>query len=139
MSVSRVEDTIPPITTEASGLWTSAPTPLEIIIGTNGAVLEGRVINGRQQPMSIAWVALLPRSGLRFRVQHKFGSTDADGRFRIQGVAPGEYDVFAWEDVERGAWQDPGFLRDYEGRGTRIQIEEGRTHQLELTAIPPRN
>jgi hypothetical protein len=120
-------------------LGESPRDPLEILIGTNGAVLEGRVVNSRQEPLSIAWVALLPRSGLRFRAEHKFASTDADGRFRIQGVAPGEYDVFAWEDAEKGAWQDPGFLRDYEGRGTRIQVEEGRTRQLELTAIPPRN
>ena len=31
--VSNVEEIIPPITTEASGFWTSDPIPLESIIG----------------------------------------------------------------------------------------------------------
>ena len=29
-----------------------------------------------------------------------YASTDADGRYRIDGVPPGEYDVIVWTDGE---------------------------------------
>jgi hypothetical protein len=33
----------------------------------------------------------------RRRLDHKFASTDADGKFEMTGVPPGDYKVFAWE------------------------------------------
>jgi hypothetical protein len=32
--------------------------------------------------------------------------TTDDGSFTIGGLAPGEYKLYAWEDVESGVWQD---------------------------------
>ncbi len=51
--------------------------------------------------------------------------TDALGKFSLQGVPPGEYRIFAWDDVDSGAWQDPEFLAVYEERGTRVTVVEG--------------
>jgi hypothetical protein len=50
------------------------------------------------------------------------------------GITPGDYTLFAWETVERGAYMDPDFLRPYKDRGKPIRVDEGSklNSQLEL-------
>jgi len=71
-----------------------------------------RRLNVDQQPATEASVVAVPdeprRSQLRF---HKEDHTDQYGRFTIKGIAPGRYKLFAWEDVEEGAYQDPEFIK----------------------------
>jgi hypothetical protein len=112
---------------------------LLIVIGTNPGAIQGRVVDDRKQPVPTASVVLIPEGGIRFRVDHKFTSTDASGRFQLTSIPPGDYKVFAWEDIEKGRWQDPDFVRDYESRGKRVHIEEGaRLENFEVPSIPPR-
>jgi hypothetical protein len=113
--------------------------PLEIVVGTNPGSIEGRVLNEQRQPAGAVWVALLPESKLRFRMDHKFASTDAEGRFEIANVPPGEYKVFAWEEIERHGWQEPNLVRPYEGRGLTVRIEEGKKASVDVTSIPAGN
>jgi len=115
------------------------PGPIEVVIGTDAGVVEGRVINDRQQAVASIWVSLIPDSSLRYRVNHQFVSTNADGRFQFQGVAPGDYRLFAIEEAERGSWQDPGFMRDYENRGTSVRIGANGRATMDVVSIPPRN
>jgi len=42
----------------------------------------------------------------------------------LKNVAPGEYKVFAWDDIEDGAWYDSDFLRDIEARGEAVTSRE---------------
>jgi hypothetical protein len=42
--------------------------------------------------------------------------------FSIRGVAPGNYGVIAWEDVEPGAWMTADSLKDLESRAVRVSI-----------------
>jgi len=64
-------------------------------------------------------------------------STDAMGHFHVEGVPPGDYRAFAWEDVETGAWLDPDFIRQFEDRGRPIRITESGTSNIELRVITP--
>jgi len=116
----------------------SAPeNPLEIAIGTNAGRVNGIVVNPRQEPLSNRTVALVPDVRLRHRSDlYKVATTDRSGRFQIRGITPGNYQLFAWENVETGAWQDSEFIRAYEGRGRVIQINEGSDESLQLTVIP---
>jgi hypothetical protein len=50
----------------------------------------------------------------------------------MTGLAPGDYLVLAWEDVEYGAWTDPEFLRTYETTGTHVRLEEGATQSVRV-------
>ena len=47
--------------------------------------------------------------------------TDASGAFQIQGVPPGDYQVYAFEQIEKGDWQDPRVMGQFEGRGKPLQ------------------
>jgi hypothetical protein len=62
--------------------------------------------------------------------------TDPGGRFRLDRIAPGDYKVFAWTEVEADAWFDAEFMRNYENRGQPIQLKEGVTEPVQSTPIP---
>jgi len=109
---------------------------LEIVIGTNPGTIEGRVMTTGQKPAGSVWVALLPDNKLRFKVDHRYTSSDLEGRFKFDNVPPGDYQLYAWEDIEKLAWQEPRLMRPFESRGTAIHIDEGRKTTIEFTAIP---
>jgi hypothetical protein len=93
----------------------------------------------RQQPAGTVWVALLPNGNRRYKVDHRFAPTDSEGRFQMDKVPPGDYQVYAWEDIEKLTWQEPRLMRPYESRGTPIHVDEGRKATIELIAIPSQN
>jgi protocatechuate 3,4-dioxygenase beta subunit len=110
---------------------------LEILIGTDTGTLEGRAVNDRQESVPNVKVALVPDAPLRRRGDlYKSGATDMSGNFRFVGVAPGSYKVFAWEDVEDGAWRDPEVLRLDESRGRPVRIVGERAESVNVTVIP---
>jgi len=106
---------------------------LEIVLGTDVATVHGSVVNQKQEPMPNAVVAMVPYPiGSGKENLFKNGSTDLSGQFEFRGVAPGDYIVFAWEDVEFGAWFDPEFTRSYESVGKRVHISEAANETVEL-------
>jgi hypothetical protein len=111
---------------------------LQIVIGTNPGSLTGRVLDNKQQPIPAATVVLLPDVPQRlFRTDlYKTVSTDQSGRFELESLPPGDYRIFAWEDVADQAWQDPAFMRPFEQMGRAVRITEGSRQELEITGIP---
>jgi protocatechuate 3,4-dioxygenase beta subunit len=112
--------------------------PLEIVVSPNTGIADGTVSNEKQDFSPNVTVVLIP-DGLRSnRLDlYRTTSTDAMGHFHVEGVPPGDYKVFSWDDVETGAWQDPDFIRAYEGRGKSIRITEGgTTSNIDLRLIP---
>jgi len=111
-------------------------SPIEIIISKNSGRLEGRAMNRSGQPEGNVPVVLVPAFDRSRNDFYRKISTDANGAFRFAGIAPGQYKVFAWEDVLDGAWQDPDFLRTYETRGASVDIQDGRSVTAEVQVIP---
>jgi hypothetical protein len=99
--------------------------PLEIAIGTGSGTVVGDV--GR---VPNATVVLVPAAGMRRPDLYKSALTDAEGRFDLRGIAPGDYIIFAWEDVESGAWMNADFLKSYESRGREIKVAEGSRESI---------
>ena len=107
---------------------------LEITLGTDVATLRGTVIDQKQESLPNAVVAMIPYPiGSGRQDLNKNGATDVSGQFHLDGIAPGDYIVFAWDDVEFGAWQDPEFVRSYESVGKRIHVGEAANETVELT------
>lgn len=52
-------------------------------------------------------------------------ATDQNGFYRLKNLTPGEYKLFAWEDLEPGSYMDPDFFRAVEGKGEAMTIREG--------------
>jgi len=108
------------------GLTVSAPAKiaLEIVLARDGGRLEGVVLDKEEKPVPGATVVLIPDPKLRSRPDlFREAKTDQNGRYLIPNIRPGEYSVFAWDDVAPGAWWDPDFFKDYEKKGEPVTIK----------------
>jgi hypothetical protein len=115
----------------------SPDSPVEIVLSLNGGRTSGTAVNSRQEPLANAAVVLVPNEPRRGRLDlYRQAYTDASGQFRISGIAPGDYKLFAWEDVPANAWQYPDFIKAYETRGAAVHLEESGSENRQLTVIP---
>jgi hypothetical protein len=58
------------------------------------------------------------------------------GTFSIKGIAPGEYELFAWEDAPENAFRNASFLADFPNQGQGIRIERNSRDVLDVDVIP---
>jgi hypothetical protein len=118
-------------------LTSGATGILEILLSPNGGQADGTVADSNQQPAAGATVVLVPEARHREQAAlFKKATADASGHFDIKGIAPGEYKLFAWQDVDSGAYQDPEFLKPYETRGEAVTMRDGGHETRQLSVIP---
>ncbi len=109
---------------------------LEVTVSSRGARIEGAVKNSDELPATGVWVALVPDEAHRSQASlYKSATTDQYGRFVLRGIAPGEYKLFSWDEVERGAWQDADFLQPFEAKGEKVRLELGAREMVQLKLI----
>src|SRR4029079_2239136 len=77
--------------------------PIDIVLTRNPGSVEGVAISSRGGPAPNTTLVLVPNARRRFDL-YKSVVTGADGRFKFQNLAPADYKLFAWDDVETGAW-----------------------------------
>ena len=67
----------------------------------------------------------------------RYGKTVSDqtGRFSLRALRPGDYTLFAWENVEGEEYFNPEFLKSYEGQGSSLHVSEGERKSLQLQVI----
>lgn len=108
---------------------------IEVVLAEGGQV-AGVVTNAEGEPVAGATVVLVPEPSLRGRGD-RFRTAAADllGRYSVEGVPPGEYTAFAWEDPDQGAWLDPEFLSRFEKRGERVRLTGIERRQVRLRLI----
>jgi hypothetical protein len=108
----------------ADGLTVTGPgtTEIEIALANDGGALGGVVRDKSQQPVAGATILLAPDQRLRADL-FKSTTSDQNGHYEFAAIAPGDYRLFAWEDVEPDAWNDPDFLGDYEKQGEKTALE----------------
>jgi hypothetical protein len=112
---------------------------LEINMSLKTGVVEARVVNDTQQSVQGASVVIVPDPSRRSRSElYKEARSDSSGRVRFEGVAPGEYKLFASQNVTLTDWQSPSVISLYESRGELVRIEENGRQEVTLKAITSR-
>ena len=110
---------------------------LQIVLGSSSGTIDGLVVDRLRNPMTAATVVLIPDVARRQRTDlYKTAASDQSGRFQLRGIPPGDYLLFAWEDIESGLWQDAEFIRRNEASGKPVRITENSRETLEAVAIP---
>ena len=112
-----------------------APPALTLVLSATGGQLSGRVTGDKKQPTQGATVVLVPATEKREQQQlFKTATTDQNGGFSFKAIAPGSYKLFAWDNVDPGAWGDPEFLAPFESKGKSVSFKENdvSTADLEL-------
>lgn len=110
---------------------------LKIVVSASGAQIGGTVMLGGK-PFNDALVTLLPAdfSKLSDDLWFKTATTDQYGNFTISGIRPGDYLLFAWEKIERGAERDPDFISQFKDQGQEVKVGPGAVLNFQLNAIP---
>ena len=109
---------------------------LEIVVSSAGGQILGVVADGKQQPAIGSHIALVPDERRREQA-HLFKTATADqhGKFTLRGIAPGEYKLFAFEELDSGALQNPQFLKEFEKLGEAVSIRESASESATLKLI----
>lgn len=108
-----------------------------VTVASTGGAVDGVVNDERQAPVVGARVVLVPTPERRERIDlFKTATTDQFGRFTIRGVVPGDYKMFAWEDLEPNIYFDRGFMEQHESQGVPTHVAENGHLTSNLTAIP---
>ena len=108
---------------------------LQITLAPHGGKIDGVVLNAEGNPVLGAAVVLIPNdNALRPRLDFTRDTvTDKAGHFDLKGLAPGEYKLFAWDDIEKDSWFDPDILKDYEAKGKPVSVKASDTEQASQT------
>jgi hypothetical protein len=66
---------------------------------------------------------------------YKTAIADAGGGFTLNGVAPGEYKLFAWESLSGDSYTNETFMKDYESQGQPIAVSQGESVSANVLVI----
>ena len=122
-----------------------ADASLELTMSSRTAQLNGAVLDPDSLPASGVHVVLIPDPPHRgIHEKYRSATTDQNGKFTLNGIAPGDYKLFSWDSVEQSGWyeadwSDPEWLKPYETKGESIHLEEGDRKSMNLTVIETRS
>jgi hypothetical protein len=110
---------------------------LRVVYGAKAGVLEGVVRSrGSGQPIPTAGVVAIPEDQEGFNSAPRMGGSGPDGRFRLMGLAPGRYRVFATPSMQDLPFDDAEAMARLESSGQLIEAAEDRVVTRDLNVIP---
>ena len=114
---------------------------LRIVLTRKGAKVTGQVAGAGGAPAPDTTVIVFAENSALWGVASRFIRAvrpDAEGRFSIGGLPAGAYRAIARDVVIDGQWEDPEFLQGLVRDAVRIELAEGASQTVTLTAGPPR-
>ena len=110
--------------------------PLTVVLGADVGELEGVVWNSKGDLVPRARVDAIPDGDHARRPDfYRTAFSDEKGQFKITDLPPGQYQIFAWENVPDGAPQDPEFRKPFGNQAVAVTIPASARVNLNLTAI----
>jgi hypothetical protein len=111
-------------------LTSAAGGDMEIVISPNAADISGVVRNENGE--AVPGVNIQAYLGDEMK---RAAATDQNGTYHLTSLAPGDYRVYAWEDIEPGLAQEPTFRKNFESRAVVAKLQEKSHESLELKLI----
>jgi hypothetical protein len=125
------------ITDSGLDLTSGSGCDLAIALSANGGQIEGQVQDGDGKLAHRGAIVMLVPEGTRRDDLFRGTSVDANAHFKLAGIAPGSYRLYAWEEVDTNAVRyDPDFVKPFETSSQRVQISEGAIQTVTLKQIP---
>jgi hypothetical protein len=108
---------------------------MELVLASNAGSVTGQVQNARNEPAASVTVTLVPASGSLRRDLNKKVTSDAGGSFTFSGLPPGDYKLYAWEEVETNAWMDREFRQPFESQSVSVKVDQSATPNVTVRLI----
>lgn len=108
---------------------------LEILLATRLASLKGVV--EKSNPDHMPGFVVLEKIGAPSGVvgqSHSYGVSQ-NGAFDTNSIAPGDYRLYAFEELDLIYLRDPSFLKKFAPRAIELKIAEGETKTIALKQI----
>jgi len=112
-----------------------AGAPLDIVISSNVAQVEGVVMDDQVRPIAGVQAVLIPQSDRDRTDLFRAVTTDSNGRFILKNIVPGDYKLFAWDALEPNGFFDMEFVKRYEQQGKPLHVGEASTWNEDLKVI----
>jgi len=109
--------------------------PIDVVLAPTAGDVTGSVQNARNEAATGVQVTIVPTTFSLRRDMNKLVTTDASGNFTLHGLPPGDYKVFAWEDVETNAWMDRDYRQPFENLSASVRVQESTTPTVTLRLI----
>jgi protocatechuate 3,4-dioxygenase beta subunit len=114
-----------------------SPSPIQIVINSGARTVEGVVRDSMGKPAAGATAVLVPPKERRNnRALYFTAKSDATGHFKIQGVAPGSYSLFSWQNMPDGAYFNDRFVSRNEEAGRRVNVTQASMTGADIKLIP---
>jgi hypothetical protein len=110
---------------------------LTVLLAPGPGSVEGIVKDNKDQPQSQVTVVLVPKEqwqGLADTI--RVATSGADGKYQFTQVAPGEYELYAFEDAEPGSWFDPDIRALYRDQAKSVRVKKSTATKQDLRATP---
>jgi hypothetical protein len=110
---------------------------LEITLSAKVAKLSGNV--EKANPSAMPGAVILEKVGASTNSLSSpapYLSVSQTGTFSANVLAPGEYRVYAFEEVDFMQARDPEFLKKFASKATELKIAEGESKTISLKQIP---
>jgi hypothetical protein len=110
-------------------------TGVQIVLGTDMATVEGRVVAASGGSVAGAGVVLLPADQHKWNTRSLWGfaRADSEGRFSLR-LAPGEYVAAAWSVANEHAEPIESYVRSRLSIAQRVILTPNQTQSLEVQA-----
>ena len=109
--------------------------PIDVVLAPTAGDVTGSVQNARNEAATGVQVTVVPTSFSLRRDMNKLVTTDASGNFTLHGLPPGDYKVFAWEEVETNAWMDRDYRQPFESLSASVRVDQSTTPNVTLRLI----
>ena len=116
---------------------TAAGTPLTLVLASDSAKVSVSVQAPDGSAASGVIVILAPGGRLALRSDlFRTGYVAPNGSATITGVAPGEYKVFAWADMDQSLARVPEFRKLLEDRAASVTVGPNDNQTVQVQLIP---
>jgi protocatechuate 3,4-dioxygenase beta subunit len=108
-----------------------------LVIGRNGVVISGRVLDSNGEPMQTNVVMIyLVKEFTEMLTGNGTTQATPDGKYTLKGVAPGKYKLFAVDAFRVSGASAIDMLKDMFNRAEEVEFKEGDkiTKDLRVTA-----
>jgi hypothetical protein len=116
--------------------------PIEVILSKQCGTVQVQILDDRKQSVPNAFVSLVPAAEHRSNVLlYRRSIFDVAGSKYppINSIPPGEYKMFAWDNIPPNAELNAAFLAKFEDRGVSVTVRRGETLTVQLPLITTKN